>query len=240
MLIASDIRSDAEISPLNILVDTIALSRQRCPRPIVGDLVYATAENFVGRVIDGYSADISDVCLLTKSAAIDLCNVQNYLLQNHDLGLLVYDAYRPHRAVKDFARWFKAPASEKEIARKKIHYPHVEKSELEELGYVAGDTSRHNFGFAVDLVLFDLNKEEALPMGACFDYFDELSHANVRWDVIGMEAYNNRKILTDAMLAHNFLSYEYEFWHFDHTSREVQEPIDIPITKELRNLNVDV
>jgi D-alanyl-D-alanine dipeptidase len=84
---------------------------------------------------------------VTKKPAIALCKLQSYLLKNN-LGLIIYDAYRPLRAVKHFARWFAEPISQPiEIEQKKIHYPYIDKHELDKLGYVAGETSRHNFGF---------------------------------------------------------------------------------------------
>ena len=76
-------------------------------------------------------------------------------------------------------------------------------------------------------------------MGACFDFFDELSHVTVTQDQIGKEAHNNRWILSDAMKKYGFIPYENEFWHFDYKIQETEQPMDLPIVKELRNLNVD-
>lgn len=87
---------------LSVLRDVITLSKKHCLSPIQGRLAYAGYENFIGRVIDGYSEDADDVCLLTKEAASALCDVQRELNQS-GLGLYIFDAYRPLRAVKDFA-----------------------------------------------------------------------------------------------------------------------------------------
>ncbi len=219
------------------LVDVIALSKKQCAYPIGGRLAYATPENFVGRIINGYSADASDVCLMTTKAANALCQVQNHLLENNQMGLFIYDAYRPLRAVKDFAQWFHQPiVDEAEIIRKHIHYPNLEKIDLMDLGYVAQTVSKHNFGYAVDLTLIDIKTKQQLNMGACFDFFDEISHVHVQQDRIGAEAYKNRMILSEAMQRYRFMPYEYEFWHFEHEIHEIDDPIDIPITAELKAL----
>ena len=108
-----------------ILVDVIALSRKCCSFPIQGKLAYAGHENFIGRVIDGYFADAVDVCLLARHAAHALCTVQSDLSRT-GLGLYIFDAYRPLRAVKDFAKWYVAPVSSLfEHQRQMIHYPHL-------------------------------------------------------------------------------------------------------------------
>ncbi len=42
-------RFDGKVSPKDVLVDVIALSRRSCTHPIQGCLAYATRENFVGK-----------------------------------------------------------------------------------------------------------------------------------------------------------------------------------------------
>lgn len=226
---------------LTHLVDVVALSKKACARPIHAMLAYATAENFIGRVIDGYTPGLTDFALLTKVAAEALCDVQNTLLNNHNLGLMIYDSYRPKRAVRDFVKWSAAPVDENaqgrlELQRKKIHYPNIEKTKMFELGYVAED-SQHCYGHTVDLVLID-EKGNELDLGACFDFMDELSHITATAEDIGIEAAKNRAILAGAMQNNGFVSYPYEFWHFNHKEKTIHEPMDFLITPELRNLNV--
>jgi D-alanyl-D-alanine dipeptidase len=92
---------------------------------------------------------------------------------------------------------------------------------------------------AVDLALVDITTNKILDMGACFDYFHEISHITATEQQIGKIPYKNRNILSDAMQRFNFIPYEKEFWHFDFTIHEIQHPIDIPIDNKLKNLNVD-
>lgn len=154
--------------------------------------------------------------------------------------MYVFDAYRPQRAVKDFAQWFRLPvANDFELERKKIHYPQLEKADLIERGYVPDKISRHNFGYAIDLTLMDLKTQQLLDMGACFDYFDELSHDTATAKDIGDEAYKNRQLLTEVMQAEGYTLYPYEYWHFDFHIKEIDEPMDLPINVSLKGLNVD-
>lgn len=83
--------------------------------------------------------------------------------------------------------------------RQQIHYPRLQKKELVEKGYAPDTISRHNFGHAVDLTLIRLSDLSFLDMGACFDYFDELSHETATIEQIGVDAYQNRQRLTCVM-----------------------------------------
>lgn len=222
---------------MTYLVDVVALSKTHCQNPIQCELVYATKENIVGRVIDGYHREAMDFCLLTPKAAKALCEVQNFLNKSYQLGLYVYDAYRPKRAVLDFLKWSQSPPeNEYELQRKAIHYPHLEKNTLFDLGYFSDD-SNHCYGNTVDLVLVDSKTNRVLEMGAVFDYMDSISGLNVREEEIGAEAFRNRQILINSMTQFGFEPYVNEFWHFCHGGRagsEVKGPLDIEITSELK------
>lgn len=67
--------SAGQIKPEHVLVDVIALGKKRCAFPIQGVLAYATEENFLGRVVDGYLPGASEVCLLSRKAAEQLCGI---------------------------------------------------------------------------------------------------------------------------------------------------------------------
>jgi D-alanyl-D-alanine dipeptidase len=223
------------------LIDVVELSKKHCEIPIDCELVYATPHNFVGRVLDGYQAGVTDVGLLTSKAAHALCLVQNHLIKTYKLGLLIYDAYRPQRTIKDFVKWANAlPASQFELDRKLLHYPHIEKNEFFKLGYVAED-SNHCYGNTVDVFLMDIETRKPLDMGAIFDFMDPLSHLTVTADDIGVTAYQNRQILILTMEKFGFHSYKYEFWHYVHGGRagaEVTQPLDIEITADLKGVGV--
>src|SRR5262245_34522772 len=62
------------------------------------DIRYAGNDNFLGRPARGYRAAR---CLLTRRAARALADAQRDVA-GFGLGLMVYDCYRPQRAVDDF------------------------------------------------------------------------------------------------------------------------------------------
>src|ERR1700694_4944900 len=73
---------------------------------IVQDIRYAGSHNFVGRPIRGY---LAAECILSASAANALATVQKMLAEKK-LSLIVWDCYRPKRAVDDFFQWCKVAA----------------------------------------------------------------------------------------------------------------------------------
>ncbi len=134
---------------------------------IRADIRYAGSNNFVGGPVDGYEGA---TCLLSRPAAEALARVQRDLAAE-GLGLLVYDCYRPQRAVDHFVRW----AEDTTDARTKAEfYPNVDKSRLFDEGYIA-ERSGHSRGSTVDLTLVRDGTAEALDMGTPYDFFDPRS-----------------------------------------------------------------
>jgi len=222
----------------NPLLDVTALSKKLCEVPIHTELKYATDDNFIGVPLPGYDATAKHIALLAPKAAHALCQAQNHFLKEK-FCIVIHDAYRPLQTVRYFTEWFhNQNISKREIERKAIHYPHIEKSDLARLGYVARNVSRHCFGFAVDIGLIRLDSRQELDMGAIFDYFDPISGTTATSEQIGEEAYKYRQFLSNIMQQHGFLPYDEEFWHFDYHEKEVQHPLDIPITLELQGIGV--
>jgi D-alanyl-D-alanine dipeptidase len=196
---------------------------------IAQDMRYSYRENFTGRPVPGYTAP---ACILAKPAAEALRRVQA-VLKPDGLSLLVFDCYRPKRAVAAFMQWAKnetVPDTSKE------YFPHVEKSELVRQGYISG-VSSHSRGVAVDLTIIrrqpnmttenhresaaqgpckgsSANQEAGTPldMGTSWDCFDTLSHT--RNPDISSGAKRNRALLLRVMTAEGFHNYEREWWHF--------------------------
>lgn len=171
------------------------------------DLRYATAYNFVGERIDGYG---QPRCLLTRQAALALRAVQDEL-RPFGLGLKIFDAYRPQRAVDHFVRW----ANNLDDVRTKAEfYPGVEKKNLFRDDYISA-RSGHSRGSTVDLTIVSLQGKTPaleLDMGTAFDFFGPES-----WpDFPGMTAPQraNRLLLQVTMKKHGFRPYAKEWWHF--------------------------
>lgn len=132
------------------------------------DVRYYTNNNFIGRPIPGYK---KPVCILTKSAAHALLNIQK-ILSEKNLGLKVYDCYRPQMAVDAFVKWSQDPQDQ---VMKASYYPRIDKTELFQRNYIAYRSS-HTRGSTVDLTIVDLNTDKSLDMGTPFDFMDPLSH----------------------------------------------------------------
>ncbi len=174
---------------------------------IVVDLRYYSGENFIGERIDGY---LAPRCILSRQAAVALSRVQADL-RRFGLGLKVFDAYRPQRAVDHFVRW----AEDLDDTRMKARfYPEVDKADLFDQGYIAARSS-HTRGSAVDLTLISLGGDEGgreLDMGSGFDFFGRASwpdHAGM-----SLEQRAHRLLLRMTMMRHGFEPYEKEWWHF--------------------------
>lgn len=168
------------------------------------DAKYATWDNFTGKPVDGYEVNrIAVTYPLAKALqkAKEEAEILGY-------GLLIWDAYRPKRAVDCFMRWAEQP---EDGSTKKQHYPGMERRELLTRGYVAPKSS-HSRGSAVDLTLYDKKTGMLVPMGSDFDFMDERSH----WGFHGISDVEtkNREILRGVMVDNGFIPYAYEWWHY--------------------------
>jgi D-alanyl-D-alanine dipeptidase len=194
---------------------------------ILQDMRYAGARNFVGRPIAGYEAP---ECILTERAARALGVVQAALAARQ-LSLLVWDCYRPARAVADFWRWSQNAADDRMRA---AFYPRVDKGRLFALGYIAKH-SGHSRGSTVDLGIAPVGAaippydaaapmrpcqepegrrtaEGAVDLGTSYDCMD--ARAATDHPEVGKAARENRKLLQSLMARAGFVPYAKEWWHF--------------------------
>lgn len=192
------------------------------------DIRYAGPHNFVGRPIRGYRAA---ECILSEPAANALATVQR-MLADKKLSLIVWDCYRPTRAVDDFLRWSKDPARSEMKAE---FYPRIDKDKLFALGYLAS-RSAHSRGSTVDVGIVPSAFSSASPpnpaqslkpctsargerfedgtidFGTGYDCLDVL--ANTSNAVVGAIARRNRQMLKSTMQGAGFRPYAREWWHF--------------------------
>jgi D-alanyl-D-alanine dipeptidase len=195
---------------------------------IVQDIRYAGSHNFVGRPIRGY---LAAECILSERAAKALETVQRILAEKR-LSLIVWDCYRPKRAVDDFLQWSQDPAR---AEMKTEFYPRTDKKKLFALGYLA-TRSAHSRGSTVDLGIvptaFSLAPppKPPQPLKACtspkgerfedgtidfgtgYDCLDVLG--NVSNAAVGGTALHNRQTLKSYMQGAGFRPYAREWWHF--------------------------
>jgi len=194
------------------------------------EMRYATSWNFFGQPVPGYHANR---CYLTREAATALAKVQEEV-SKQGYSLLVFDCYRPQRAVNAFVKWVN---NGPESPTKPFFYPTEERSELIKRGYIASK-SGHSRGSVVDLTLVKKDRIPApgadglrfkepfqdcrstkgiestgqLDMGTAFDCFSELSHTDSA--KVTLQARQNRMLLKAAMEKHGFENYELEWWHY--------------------------
>ncbi|MBN6033874.1 D-Ala-D-Ala dipeptidase VanX [Amycolatopsis sp. 195334CR] len=168
------------------------------------DAKYATWDNFTGKPVDGYAVNR---IVGTKVLCGALANAREKAA-SLGFGLLLWDGYRPQRAVDCFVRWARQP----EDGRTKLrHYPHIDRAEMFEKGYVARK-SGHSRGSTVDLTLYHLDTGELAPMGGDHDLMDSISHHGAP-GVARVEA-ENRQHLRSVMEDCGFRAYEREWWHY--------------------------
>lgn len=184
------------------------------------DAKYATWDNFVGKPVDGY---LVNRIVGTKALCGALEKARDKA-ESLGFGLLLWDGYRPQRAVDHFMRWSKEPEDGRKKAR---HYPNIDRPQMFEMGYVAAK-SGHSRGSTVDLTIFHLDTGELALMGGDHDVMDPISHHGA--EGITAEETRNRAHLCSIMEDSGFSRYDSEWWHY--TLKDEPHPdtyFDFPI-----------
>ena len=205
---------------------------------IVQDIRYARAFNFTGAPVPGYEAP---VCILRRAAAEALARVE-MRLRAEGFRLVVFDCYRPERAVAAFMDWVATGAPGDEA----YFHPGLPRGRLVAEGYIARRSS-HSRGLTVDVGLdlagapvrrpevavgrcdapfADRPRESALDLGTAFDCFSPLSGAGAG---VPEEARANRARLVAAMEAEGFAGYTAEWWHFRQVGGAAGPGWDFPV-----------
>jgi D-alanyl-D-alanine dipeptidase len=188
------------------------------------DARYATSDNFTGRPVDGYGANR---IVGAKALCAALADARE-AAATEGFGLLLWDGYRPQRAVDCFLRWSEQPENG---ATKLRHYPNIDRAEMVEKGYVA-PRSGHSRGGSVDLTLFDLATGERAAMGGDHDLMDPISRHGAP-GITRAEA-KNRQRLRAVMEASGFHPYEHEWWHYTLDAEPYPNTyFNFPITRAL-------
>ncbi|ARN85130.1 hypothetical protein GQ61_07365 [Candidatus Nucleicultrix amoebiphila FS5] len=202
------IMSKPQVSPMSLTLPEKFVYLHDIDATILTDIRYFKEDNFIGRPLPGYEAD---VCITVEAVAHNLSKIQK-TLKMQGLSLLVFDSYRPQETVDYFGEWAR---NIEDQAMKEAYYPRIDKREVFNLGYIAARSS-HSRGSAVDLTIVKLKEGgsyEELNMGTKFDYLDELSHT-LNPEIQG-EARENRLLLKTLMEENNFINYRKEWWHYN-------------------------
>ena len=160
------------------------------------EMRYASSDNFTGRSVPGYRAPD---CWLRSEAAQALAAAQTDA-QRQGFSLVVYDCYRPQRAVDAFVRWSRNP----DQSTKNNYFPRIDKRSLFARGYIARRSS-HSTGLAVDIGV------QGWDFGSPFDFFDRRSWTRTH---VKPDARAHRNVLLALMKRHGFINYSREWWHF--------------------------
>jgi D-alanyl-D-alanine dipeptidase len=153
--------------------------------------------------VEGYEAPEA---ILSVEAAAALKAVERDL-RARGYALKIFDAYRPQRAVRHFARWAR---DLQDTANKARFYPDVDKAELFARGYIA-EKSGHTRGSAIDVTLVEAESGREVDMGSFFDRFGRVSHHGA---LVAPAQAARREILRRAMTAHGFAPLQAEWWHY--------------------------
>lgn len=168
---------------------------------IAFDLRYASTNNLTGAPLPGYCAHK----LWGTPALFTALKAVQEVAQQQGYQLLVFDAYRPQKAVDALVRWAQSP----DTSYADKYYPRIAKKNLLALAYIASPSS-HSRGSTVDLTL-TLNGVP-LDMGTPFDTMDILSWHSASG--LTAQQQTNRCMLKGIMEQHNFVPYEREWWHY--------------------------
>lgn len=189
---ASQISCDkSDFAPIYSVIDDAAY-----------DIRYYSSNNFTGNKINGYKAPIA---YMTKES-LQALSIAADDLRKQGYRLLIWDSYRPQKAVDNFVAWINNPKDEGD----KSFYPKLKKSNLIEGNYIA-EKSGHTRGSTVDLTL--IKKDGSfVDMGGTFDLFSDISHPDYK--KLTKEQKHNRKILHDAMIKAGFKGIDSEWWHY--------------------------
>ena len=186
---------------------------QEVDSSIMVHLVYATADNFLGRVL---YTDIHKAFML-PALATKLAAAQQQLHRSHpNLSLIVLDAARPLSVQRQMFHAVQGTPLNIYVSNP-LHGPGM-----------------HNYGAAVDIALAD-SAGNLLPMGSAFDHFGPESHTDnetqlLATGTITQQEYDNRRLLHALMHQQGLQNLRSEWWHYNLMSRtqarQQLKPID--------------
>ena len=145
---------------------------------------------------------------------------------------MIYDAYRPQKAVEHFMRWINST----EDTQKDKHYPYVSKDRFVKEGYVAS-RSGHSKGSTLDMKIIKngtdiirtqeyrkrvFNKkvfpymfDGTIDCGTGFDLMEPISHGdNTTLDEMDVNYKKHRDYIKEIMDKAGFDVLDTEWWHF--------------------------
>ncbi len=185
---------------------------------IYWELKYATAENFMKRVL----YDTLKAVYIQKDIALRLAECQALLSKtNPDLHLLVYDGVRPLSV--QWEMWNALDSIPPAERGKFVSNPQ--------------NGSVHNYGAAVDITICDANRKP-IDMGAGYDDIRKIAYPSLEAQFLASgelkrEHVANRALLRRIMRSQRFSNIPTEWWHFNAYPRAVAKTRYEIVTREL-------
>ena len=174
------------------------------------DLRYATRQNFTGTKL--YKSGRQTY--LRKPVAAALARAQA-ALKTEDLGLKIFDAYRPYRVTK---KMWELIGDERYVAN-------------------PAKGSGHNRGTSVDVTLVRLSTGQEIDMGTGFDNFTDTAHHG--FEPLNPDVIHNRSLLRSIMELYGFTALQTEWWHYTWSQAHRFDPLDLSF-QELKRLRQPV
>lgn len=165
---------------------------------LIVDLKYADPDNFMGRAVYG---DFTRA-YLRPAAAEKLARANEILRERFpNLRILVGDALRPRSVQRKMWKLVAGTPMQRYVAN-------------------PATGSMHNYGAAVDVTLFDVERGNRLDMGTPLDHFGPLAQpaletTYLRSGELTKAQYKNRIILRNAMRDAGWHILRIEWWHFN-------------------------
>lgn len=139
-----------------------------------------------------------------------------------ELGLVIWDVYRPRSVQKKLFHWMRDEVRKKFPALSEEENYSIAKKYMSEPSDVGDEyCPPHLSGGAIDLSLYEIISGKELEMGTPFDDCSERAHSHY-FDTKPLPLLpeeeiikNRRRLLRTALNEVGFTSYEYEWWHFD-------------------------
>lgn len=175
------------------------------------ELKYSTNDNFVKTDVYGSLTR----AYLQKKPAEMLVQANKYLKEMYpNYRLLIYDGARPKSVqIKLWEMLDSIPPNKREdfVASPRIG-------------------SIHNYGSAVDLTIYDVEKKQPLDMGTKYDFFGDLAYPRyenqmLKTGKLTEQQVQNRLVLRIAMEKAGYMPIESEWWHFNAISRNKAKSI---------------
>ncbi|MFT7421932.1 MAG: D-alanyl-D-alanine dipeptidase [Psychromonas sp.] len=186
------------------LIDQGLVNIQKIDSSLMVDLKYSSKDNFFQE--DVYQ-DLENAYLPPEVAQMLI--MANKRLQEvyPKYRLLIFDAVRPHNVQRIL--WMALDSLPVNVRKAYVADP--EKGSL------------HNYGCAVDLSIYDTQKDSLLDMGTTYDYFGYLAYPRKETEMLEKRLLSeghiaNREVLRSVMKGAGFRSIRSEWWHFNSTT----------------------